>query len=434
MWATMMTTLEEEDLRLMLENTFSIVVSIWNALESNTRERAITMVEYIFENHPTLIDEKIGLLPSLESIPRLSKVEEVFRDFKSKADERRHFQSFTQRCRHENVTVVSQALKELLPYLREKQSFLHQMAVSEQPDPIISELMRVLLDACVKFASERPEIGDHCARCIGIIGCLDPNRVEAIREDQDILLLNNFENSEEAVNWVIFFLQEILVKAYMSATNPRSHSLLGYVMQEMLQFCGLDTTVTFRGRDVQNNANYRRWIALPEAVRNCLTPFLTSHYTMTPYVPMVECVYPIFPEKPTHSLWLRTFVADLLQKGMGQNAERLFSVCSRIIKQDISIANFLLPFVVLNVIVGRKEKEAEEVARELLSVLKYQIDSESHMEKENLRLCSEVSYSSLLLNLFRFAETLCRRYFKFLTIFQNGCKRRGNRLQTSGIS
>ncbi|KAI9786756.1 MAG: serine/threonine-protein kinase M1 [Peltula sp. TS41687] len=394
-WATMMMTLEEDDLRLMVENTFSIVVSIWNSLEPNTKERAIIMVTHLFENHPTLIDEKIGLLPSLQSIPGLSNVEEVFQTFKSQVEKRQNFQAFIQRCQHENVTVVSQALKELLPYLRENQSFLHQMAVSEQPDPIVSELMRVLLDACVKLASERPEVADHCAQCIGIIGCLDSNRIEAIREDQDILLLNNFENSEEAVNWAIFFLREILVKAYMSATNPRSHGLLGYVMQELLQFCGLDTNVIHRGLDIQNNASYRRWIALPEAVRNCLTPFLTSHYMMTRYIPMDECVYPIFPEKPTHSLWLRTFVALLLRKGMGHNAERLFPVCSHIIRQDISIANFLLPYVVLNVIVGRTEDEAEEVGRELLLVLKYQVDTDSHLEKENLRLCSETVFQVL---------------------------------------
>lgn len=391
-WATMMMTLEEEDLRLVIEHTFSILVSIWSSLESTTKERAITMVEYIYENHRSLVDEKIGILPSLESIPRLSKIEEAFHAVKSKVDERQRFQSFIQRCQHENVTVVSQALKELLPYLRDNQTFLHERAVSEQPDPIISELMRSLLDACVKFTADRLEIGDYCAQCIGIIGCLDPNHVEAIREDQDILLLSNFDNAEETVNWVMFFLREIVVKAYMSATNPRSLGFLGYVMQELLRFCNMDTTVTFRSRDVQNNANYRRWIALPEAARNCLTPFLTSWYLMEAPISIVECVYPIFPEKPAHLLWLRTFVADLLQKGTGGNAEFLFSVCGRIVKQDISIANFLLPFVALNVILGREQREAEQVGRELLSVLKYQVDSESHVEKENLRLCSEVSY------------------------------------------
>lgn len=410
----MIMTIEEEDLKAMIESTFSIILSIWESLQPPTQQRAILMVKHMCEKHPLLLKEKINILPSLESIPQMPKLAATPRSSNADLDIREQFRSFSQRCQHENVIVVSQGLKELLPFLRQNQSSLHQMAVSEQVDPIVSDLMRSLLDACVRFASKGRGIADLCAQCIGLLGCLDPNRVEAARDEQEILLVNNFEEREEAVSFVMLFLQ-VVVKAFMSATNSRSHGFLGFAMQELLRFCELDTAVTSRGSDTQRNASYRRWIALPEVVRNCLTPFLTSNYMMRRDIPEVGCDYPIFSTRPSHQIWLQTFVADLLHKGSGDNAKEVFSVCSRIIKQDASIANFLIPFVALNVVTGeaehqaspeqqsaearKKEQQAHQIGLELLGVLKYQVDGDSHLERENLRLCSEVEASPLRFDL-----------------------------------
>ena len=429
----MMLSLEEDDVSMMIETTFSIVVLSWDALQLTTRERACAMMDHLATNHATVIQEKIALLPSLATVPQLSRLEAGFSKMRAEMDVRQKFQAFSRRCQRENATVVTQALRELLPYLRRHQTVLHELAVSEQSDPLVSGLMRSLLDSCVKFAGTQPRIADLCAQCIGLIGCLDPNRVEAVRENQDILMVSNFEKAEEAVDWVVFFLQEILVKAFMSATNPRSQAFLGYAMQELLKFCNLDTTITSKGRDAQTNANYRRWIALPEAVRNSLTPFLTSNYVITANAANVECTYPIFPSKPSHGLWLRTFVVDLLQKGEGENAQMVFPVCSRVVRgQDISIASFLFPFVALNVIVSGMDEHGQQIGNELLEVLRYDEGSSSHSEKENLKLCSEVSdgtsfsLSSMILR-------IDRAYFTSLTTFPNGCRRRRNTLQSSGI-
>ncbi|KAI9820333.1 MAG: serine/threonine-protein kinase M1 [Pycnora praestabilis] len=389
-WATLITTLEEEEIAPLLEQTFSIVVQNWERLRSDTQQCAHAMIAYLLKKHTSLIRDAVVTIPSLASIPLMSKFEADLAKLKSQLDVRHHYQAFSRRCQHENITVVTQALNELVIYLQANQFFLHEAARNEQPEPVLAQLTRSVLDACIKFDDMNSRVPTLSAQCLGLIGCLDPNRIEATRDKDEILVLSNFEKADETVSFVIFFIQEILVKVFLSASNTKSQGFLAYAMQELLKFCELDTTSTFRSRDAQSNVNYRRWISLPETVRNTLTPFLTSRYTLTVNVAYTECQYPIFTSRLSHGPWLRTFVLDLLHKATGDNARMIFPVCSRVIRaQDIAIATFLFPFAALNVIIGGTETNRQDIGKELLAVLNHQLLGNAHMEKENLKLCSE---------------------------------------------
>jgi serine/threonine-protein kinase ATR len=83
-------------------------------------------------------------------------------------DLRHQYQAFIRRCQNENITVVIQALTELIPFLNENQAFLHNSAVSEQPDPVIAQLTRSVLDVCVRFNESREDIAGLCAQCLGL--------------------------------------------------------------------------------------------------------------------------------------------------------------------------------------------------------------------------------------------------------------------------
>src|SRR5579862_1552127 len=193
----MIVTLTEDDIGGLLGNTFSIVVQYWNIFRPETQQRAVDMIEYLLRTCNDLIQSGISTVPSLGSIPALSNFESELGRLRDQVDVRHQYEAFGARCQHENVTVVEQALSELVPFLQDNQTFLHISAVSEQPDAVIGELARSILDACVRFNDSRPEIASLSAQCLGLIGCLDPNRVEAVREKKDILVRDNFERSEE---------------------------------------------------------------------------------------------------------------------------------------------------------------------------------------------------------------------------------------------
>ena len=425
-WGVLISSLHEEEVEPLIDQTFSIVIRYWGRLSEESRNLAYELVEHIFQTHTELVREIFNTIPSLSSIPRMAKFAAELDDMKAHMDVRSQFSAFIRRCQSENATVVEQALTELVPYLTKHEEFLHRSVLNEQPDPVVAQLARSLLDCCVKFNTNSDVIALLSARCLGRIGCLDPNRVDSIKEKKDILVLSNFDRAEETFEFVLFFLQHVLVEAFLSASNTRAQGFLAYAMQNLLRVCSLDAVVTQRSRDIGENEKYNRWLELPEAVRNILTPFLTSKYTVSVATVNSGCHYPLFSAGMTHGEWLRTLAQDLLQKGSGENAHLILSVCSRIVKgQDISIASFLLPFAVLNRIVGGTDGDREVLEHELTSVLSHPLPDASNDVRENIILCSQVSEMTSSAN----AALTCsyRVSLRFWTTCQGGCRgRRSN--------
>lgn len=386
-----MTTLGEEDIADLIDPTFAIIAQHWPSFNAGTQEQAYEMVSHLLKSFGPLIRQVVNTTPSLATVPLMAKFEDELGKLRSQMDLKHRYEAFSERCKNENITVVTQALIELEAFLAEHESFLHEVAIGEQPDPVVALLARSVLDACVRLNRARTEVAVTCARCLGLIGCLDSNKLEAVRENREIVVLSNFSKEEETIDFVVFFLQEVLVKAFLSATNTRAQNFLGYAMQELLRFCNFDTSVTLRTRDIQSDTNYRRWVALPESVRNTLTPFLTSKYSVTTAPVQIKCVYPLYKPSMTHGTWLRDFLYDLLQKGCDENARMIFHVCGRVVRtQGIAISEFLLPFTVLHVVLGGVQLQREEIQYELLAVLSQHLPETSGPDREQTILCSQV--------------------------------------------
>ncbi|KAJ5180764.1 hypothetical protein N7492_003974 [Penicillium capsulatum] len=395
-WKTLISSLSEEDVEPLVDQTFAIMIRYWGRLTDESKGQACQLVDHILTEHSGLVRDTFNTMPSLASIHEMAPFEAKINELRAEMDVRSQFMALIRRCQSENATVVEQALNELLPFLSANEEFLHVSALSEQPDPVIAQLTRALLDCCVKFNTNSDCITLLSAQCLGLVGCLDPNRVETIKEKKDILVLSNFDRMEETVEFVLFFLQHVLVEAFLSASNTRAQGFLAYAMQGLLKICHLNTAVTQRSRDLQGDEKYQRWMELPESVRSTLTPFLTSTYTVTIVATNPKVEYPFFLPGRTHNEWLRTLVQDLLQSGSGDNAKLIFAVCSRVVKgQDISISSFLLPFAVLNRIVGGTVKEQEDVQIELRTVLSHPLPDTNNNDRETI-ICSSQSVFEVL--------------------------------------
>ncbi|KAL8790468.1 MAG: hypothetical protein Q9213_000620 [Squamulea squamosa] len=371
-WTAMIGTSSADDIVALIEPTFAIVVQYWDSLTPRSQTEAYDMISELLRTHATAIHEVVHTIPSLSSIPIMTKFDGEISNVKHQMVIKHQLQSLIQRCQHENSTVVLRALVELEVFLKDHQGFLHQTSISERPDPVVSELARTLLDVSISY------------------GCLDPTRTDASRGIKELLVLSNFQEAEETIDFVIFFLREVLVKAFLSATNPRAQSFLAYAMQELLKFCGLNGPLTSRHQDKYADSKYLRWVTLPESIRNTLTPFLNSKYVITVAPAQPEVEYPIYRPTMGHGQWLRAFVYDLLRRGHGDNISELFQVFSRIIRtQDTPISTFLLPFAVLNMIISGFERQQLDVAEELLTILSHPLPKGDVAAKNVLLHCSQ---------------------------------------------
>ncbi|THY55817.1 hypothetical protein D6C98_04012 [Aureobasidium pullulans] len=395
-WLTMVNVLEGDDVADMVDHTFALVAQHWNDLSSTLQMKTHDTISEILKTHSNVIREKLMTIPSLASIPLMSKIGGEIQRLKKDERPEVHLRAFAKRLHDENVAIVTQGLRELVPWLGENQGFVHEAAVSEQPKTAIADIMRALLDVCTKYANTDSAVVDLSAQCIGIIGCLDPNRIDMISSKRQVLVLSNFEKASEVINWVAIMLEDVLVPAFKSSTNARDQGFLAYVMQELVRFCGFNEAAAARLRPSQAGPAYNRWTEMTESVRNTLTPFLSSRYLLNSNssVQPGKRNYPVFAVGKRYSTWLREWAYDMLWRGKGDNAEMIFPILARIItRHDISIASFLLPYVALNIVLGGTVQEAKDVGIEMLTVLSSESLVES--EREALRQCSENVFTVL---------------------------------------
>lgn len=394
-WLCLMTVLDADDALPLLDHLFALLSQHWNELSSETQQLSHDTIGTLFRTHRNIITDEVMTIPSIAGIPLMSKFTAEINRLKESRTKEQHLQAFAKRLKNENTAVVLQALEELRAWLDVHQTFVHEAALSEPPGPFISALTRALLDVCVRNNStEGSKLIDLAAQCLGTIGSLDPNRVEANVANQRVLVLMDFVVVSEVVEWVAALFTEVLVPAFKSTKNARAQGFLAFVIQEMLKFSGFGEVAFLRIRSSQPSPLYQRWQDMPENVRNTLTPFLTSRYVLSINIAHTPLKYPVFSLQKDHATWLRSWLNDMLLRAKGANPSAVFPLLARVARnQDVAIAKWLLPYATLNIILGGDVREVKEVADELLVVLSTESSIES--EKENLRQCSEVCVQSV---------------------------------------
>ncbi|RYP77529.1 hypothetical protein DL771_001102 [Monosporascus sp. 5C6A] len=396
-WAAMLLHLEEEDVEVLIETTFFLISHYWTSFDTATQDLSRDLIGTLLNQERAILEGVISKLPSFSHINGLADVEAKLSTLRKPVDNRTAFFLLSERISHENAGVVLQALRELASYLQKQQGYLQASAVSEQPDSVVPTLARALLNCASKYNGIHGEISSLCTQCIGLMGCLDPNRVDTVRAERHIVVGSNFEESSESIDFVVFLLEEVLVKSFLSATDTKLQGYLSYVMQELLERCDIASAVTLVGtRDAE--PIYRKWLSISEGAREVLTPFLSSRYVLAP-MPQQPTEYPIFRPGKIYGNWIRTFTLDLLRRPQNGFASLIFEPLCRVIRvKDLSIAEFLLPYLVLHIVIGENTtgEVRNNVLHELLSVLQHELSHEaSYAEKEDKKLYCEAVFRVL---------------------------------------
>jgi serine/threonine-protein kinase ATR len=391
-WHVLLTYMEEEDVEALLETTFFVIDHFWESFEESTRQESIALLTALVDGYHDLMKRSINKLPSLGHIEGLASVNKSLDKMRTPLNNRQAFGLFSQRLDHENSGVVLQTLHELASYLKKNQAYLQTSAISEQPDSLVLTLSRALLDCSAKYNGSHLEIARVCAECIGLVGCLDSNRVEAPREQRQFVVMDNFDTPGETTDFVVHLLETVLVKAFLSATDTRYIGFLSYTMQGLLERCDFKVAYAQQGAG-QSLDLYRKWLAISDVSKEVLTPFLTSKYKLAPMAyPPVE--YPIFRPTRGYGNWLRAFVLDMLNNGQNLFAQLIFEPLCRVIRvKDTAVAEFLLPYLVVHVVVGQEGTPVlrRMVINELLAILQYEPKEDaSHLEREDIKHCYEV--------------------------------------------
>ena len=391
----MLTHLDEEDVEAVLETTFFIVVTYWEVCNATTKKTAHDMLHHISSRRSALLARVASRLPSLSHLDGLEDIESTLAQVRPTLPPEECFDLFRERIGHENSGVVHQALAELAPHLRSNQGALHASAVSQRSDSVTTLLLRSLLDCASRYHASHPDIGRLCTECIGLVGCLDSNQVETVREKRSMVVLSNFETADETTDFALFLIEVVLVPSFLSATDIKLQGFLSYAMQELLERCDIRAACAMQATgQVAGEKMYRKWKALPENVQEVVGPFLTSRYLVAQMEP-VAVEYPLFRPGRSYGNWLRLFVVDMLRKGQNAFADMIFEPLTRVIRvKDLSAAEFLLPYLVLHILLGERSmpKAKAAIFDELVAILQHRpLEDASYQAKEDAKRFCHVS-------------------------------------------
>ncbi|KAH8156902.1 hypothetical protein CIB48_g11345 [Xylaria polymorpha] len=396
-WASMLFFFEESEVDILIETTFYIINHYWSSFQDVSQQLSRDLINFLLEKQQPTVEKYIGKLPSFSHIKELSDIELKLSKLRSPLDNRTAFFLLAERIYHETSGVVLHALRELAEYLQRHQGYLQASAVSEQPDSIVSDLVRALLHCASRYNGFHSEISDLCTQCIGLIGCLDPNRIEAVREESQIIVTSNFEDSREVTEFVFFLLEKVLVQSFVSATDTKLQGFLAYAIQELLDRSNIAEAVKMEGL-MEGEAVYRRWCSLSQSAQEILTPFITSRFKITP-MGHQKIEYPIFVKGKSYGNWMRNLTLDCLRNPQTPFAMLIFEPLCRLIRvKDLSIAEFLFPYLIIHIILGEEipEKERMLVLSEPLKVLEYELPTDaSYAEKEDRKLYCEAIFRFL---------------------------------------
>ncbi|KAL4824093.1 hypothetical protein H8958_014208 [Nasalis larvatus] len=344
-----------------------VIVALLPLIHIQPKETAAIFHYLIIENRDAVQDflHEIYFLPDH---PELKKIKAILQEYRKETSESTDLQTTLQlsmkAIQHENVDVRIHALTSLKETLYKNQEKLIKYATdSETVEPIISQLVTVLLKGCQDANSQARLL---CGECLGELGAIDPGRLDfstTETQGKDFTFVTGVEDSSFAYG----LLME-LTRAYLAyADNSRAQDSAAYAIQELLSI--------YDCREMETNGpGHQLWRRFPEHVREILEPHLNTRYKSSQKSTDWSGVKkPIYLSKlgSNFAEWSASWAGYLITKVRHDLASKIFTCCSIMMKHDFKVTIYLLPHILVYVLLGCNQEDQQEVYAEIMAVLEH---------------------------------------------------------------
>eukprot|EP00064_Thunnus_orientalis_P014791 superscaffoldBa00002629_g14838 len=325
-----------------------VIVALLPLIPLQPKETAAIIRFLILDNREEVNDylHEIYFLPDH---PELKDIHTVLQNYKkltaSSSDRAAALQLSMRAVQHENVD----------------EWLLRQVCASEAVEPVISNLVSVLLKGC---QDSSPEARLLCGECLGELGAVDPGRLD-LSHTHTHGDRNTFVSGVDDPNFAYDLLIELTRTFLAYADDVRAQDSAAYAIQELLSI--------LECREGRTDSSGRRlWRRLPEQIQEILEPHLNSRYKSSQKeVNWSKLKKPVYLSNrgSKFSDWSATWAGYLISKVRHELASKVFTCCSFIIKHDYKVTIYLLPHILLYMLLGCTPAEQQEVTEEILAVL-----------------------------------------------------------------
>ncbi len=304
-WHVFLVTLDVHDLGPHVGPTTATLVNVWPNLSPQSREIAKNCVAYIASDVIKDLGEYVDEIADFSSIPELIDCTNKVIAFRLRSSTKERLARILDRCSSDNVTVVCQALEELRAFMTvQHEGFIRELASGDVFDPMVGDIMRSLLSIACRDGEGADAIRLLAFDCIGILGAVDPDRFDLPAHDPHMVVLNNFTDEHEAMQFALHLIENALVGAFRSTSDIKYQSHLAYAIQELLKFCKFSSDLITPGTSVSNKVR-NRWIQLPKHVLETVTPLLEGKFAVHNPSNVVTTGHPVYHGQSTYREWIQ---------------------------------------------------------------------------------------------------------------------------------
>ncbi|KAF9450926.1 hypothetical protein P691DRAFT_724995 [Macrolepiota fuliginosa MF-IS2] len=396
-WHSFLTTLGPSEAGPHVGPTSATIVTCWNSFPPNSRQIAVESMSYIIQEIGRDIGRHLDDIVDLSSIPELDHTRDQLQALRSSWTPKERLQWLLERSSNENLSVAIQSLGELRAFLlAEYQNLIADLVSGDMFDPVVGQIVAALLNAACRDSDGTEALRALTYECIGIMGAVDPDRCELSTKQPRIVVKNNFTDEDESMQFALHLICDLLVGAFRSTSDMKYQSFLAYTIQELLKFCQFRPALVGAGTNTSiSNKVRNRWRSLPKHILETATPLLEGKFTLN-LGPTSEIRHPIYSHQATYREWIQLWTSHLITKASGPTAQTIFNVFrSAVRNKDAIVAHHLLPHLVLNILIGGNEEDAQAIRAELLVVLEDQINNESTSSADKKLLSAQAVFMLL---------------------------------------
>ncbi|KAJ3132201.1 serine/threonine-protein kinase M1 [Geranomyces variabilis] len=363
----------------------------------------VAILEELFSRHPELYAYCDGIC-ELPDRPEFHNLNMRLLAHRSPTDVLQKMSRLLTPLSDQNTAVSRQALQELATLLTNSQVELQQHALADNVDPCVVYAIRMLMETCRRYNGIDVEIQHLCCDCLGALGAIDPSRVDVVfhtntDKQGTIGSDGDFATPESAIFFATAMIENRLAPACRSAHDTIMQRNHVFAIQELLRFCGFTPEIAEEAEISARPAGTSltladllrvQWTRFSPVVRKTIRPFINAKYTQLP-ISLNERDYPIFSPHDSFNDWVQFLTVDLIIKSNGERARKIFKICTNlVIKGDINVAQYLLPHLVLNALVGGTDHQMAEIRTEFIAVLSGANDRDGPASETRMLCCQTI--------------------------------------------
>ncbi|KAK0560483.1 hypothetical protein OC844_003736 [Tilletia horrida] len=393
-WNKFFSKLKFLDVAPVVGQTAAVMLDWWAQFSAPEKDVATQMLRYAILINSDALGGYIDSIPSLDALEtEIPDIARKLRSSRMRQASEEVLSHILERVSSDNTSVSYHSLLDLLNFLQTNRPWIEALTSGNKFGAPISGIVSTVLAAASRMEDEHNGARNLCLQCLGVLGAIDPDRFDQSNEEQTRAILKDFNDKDEAVEFGIYLTQHVLVSAFRHAIDARAQDSYAWAIQEMLKYCGMSKAPGQGGPP--SVIGRERWRAFPNSMMDTLDPLTSSRYVQ-PQQDWKEVPSPVYKNTTSYRKWLIQWARQLTAQVTKEEAKVFFDIVGDgITDQDILVARFILPHLVLHLLISASEDRRSEIRSEMIAVLNDQVDDESDVDEDRRQQSAQTVFHLL---------------------------------------